>query len=554
MRRFARATLVACCALSLLCAGFGGSQLAAQEKEKKVSKGQPFLVVSVASFERLLDDADYMFSLAGRPELSEMIGGALANVRDLKGLNRDSSVGFMLFLEGLIPEPIGFVPTKDIDEMMKTITIGPVTTNKKEDGLYEIRGPAQSVFAKVVGDYAFIGRSEEALERDFSDPAQYTRRLSASYDIGASFNLRAIPKTSRDLMLDFLRANTEAKVQQRDDEPDAAFKIRRAAEMSNLAGLEMFLQQAEEATLGFNVSSQDKTAFIEMVVTADPKSEYAGLLNELGAARSHFTSLLKNPTAMTASTSMKIDKNGRKFLKEIVSVAEEQLIGAIAKQDGKSSPISELFQSIQTSVDDGRMDAIAQFLGDPPGPFTFAGGIKISEAEKFSTGLIEIIEKLKGRSEFESVQTKVVEHRGVTLNRIQGKNAPEAANRIFGENAGLYIGAGKGVVWFAIGGDEGLPALKKMIDTVTDAPVDDSPVSPMQFVLHLSSWLGLMERPDGTAGPGVELMRESFAGGGGTIRAEIRPLQDGMQFRLSFDEGYIRLVGKSIARNIDRNR
>src|SRR5262249_12497176 len=121
IRRFARATLVACCTLSLFCLGFGSGRLTAEET--KPAKGQPFLVVSVASFERILEDADYMFALAGRPELSEMIGGALANVRDLKGLNRDSSVGFMLFLEGLTPEPIGFVPTKDIDEMMKTITI-----------------------------------------------------------------------------------------------------------------------------------------------------------------------------------------------------------------------------------------------------------------------------------------------------------------------------------------------------------------------------------------------------------------------------------------------
>lgn len=558
IRRFGRATLVAICALSMLCLGWSGSRLEAQETEKKVSKGQPFLVVSVASFERLLEDADYMFALAGRPELSEMIGGALANVRDLKGLNRDSSVGFMLFLEGLTPEPIGFVPTKDIDEMMKTITIGPVSTNKKEDGLYEIRGPNQSVFAKVVGDYAFVARSEAALERDFSDPAQYTRRLSANYDIAASLNLRAIPKASRDLLLDFLRANTEAKVQQRDDEPDAAFRVRRAAEMSNLEGMEMFLKQAEEATLGFNVSSSDKQAFLEMVVTADPKSEYAKLLNELGTSRSQFTSLLKNSAPLTASASVKIDKNGRKFLSELASVAEEQLVGALAKpankDEAKASPIAQMFESIQSSVTDGRLDFVAQFLGDPPGPFTFAGGIKISEAEKFNAGLTEIFEKLKGKSEFESVQTNVVEHRGVILHRLQGKSVPETADRIFGKDHGLYIGAGNGVVWFAIGGDEGLPTLKRLIDSVTDAPVDDNPVLPAQFVVHLSSWLGLMERPDGSANPVVELMRDSFAQGGGTVRADIKPLQDGMQARLSVDEGFIRLVGKAIAKRIDGNR
>ncbi|MES2793420.1 MAG: hypothetical protein V4719_27660, partial [Planctomycetota bacterium] len=181
IRRCVRATVAVVCTVALLCSGFAVNQLPAQEK--KQAKGQPFLVVSVASFERLMEDADFMFASAGRPELSEMIGGALSNVRDLKGLNRDSAAGLLLFLDGLTPQPIGFVPVKDIDEMLKTVTVGPVSTNKIEEGLYEIRGPNQSVFAKISGDYAFIARNQEALERDLSDPAQYTRRLSASYDV-----------------------------------------------------------------------------------------------------------------------------------------------------------------------------------------------------------------------------------------------------------------------------------------------------------------------------------------------------------------------------------
>ncbi|MDB5338038.1 MAG: hypothetical protein JWN70_3657 [Planctomycetaceae bacterium] len=556
IHRCVRATLVAWCAVALLCSGAALNPLQAQEK-KKEAKGQPFLVVSVASFERLMEDADFIFASAGRPELSEMIGGALSNVRDLKGLNRDSTAGLLLFLDGLTPVPIGFVPVKDIDEMMKTITVGPVTTNKIEDGLYEIRGGRQSLFAKISGDYAFVSQKQENLERDLSDPTQYTRRLSASYDVAVSVNLRAIPKPSRELLLDFLRASTEASLQQRDGEPDSAFRIRKAAATVNQENTEMFLTQAEEATLGFNVSSAEKAAFLELVVTADPKSEYAKVLNELGTSRSRFTPLLKNSTPLTASAALMVDKNGRKFIKELLTVAEQNLIGELdksaSKDETKVSPISELFKSVQASVADGKLDFVAQFVGDPPGPFTFAGGLTIAESEKFNIGLTEIFERLKGKSEFESVQTNVLEHRGVILHRLQGKRVPDNnADRLFGKDHGLYIGSGNGILWFAIGGENGLPVLKSMIDTVTDAPADDNPVMPAQIVVHLSSWLGLMERPDGTANPVVELMRESFAQGGGTIRAEIKPIQDGMQLRLNADEGFIRLVGKAIGKRIDQ--
>lgn len=557
IRRCVRATVVAWCALALVWSGLANSPLQAQDK-KKQAKGQPFLVVSVASFERLMEDADFVFALAGRPELSELIGGALSNVRDLKGLNRDSTAGLLLFLDGLTPQPIGFVPVKDIDEMMKTVTLGPISTNKLEEGLYEIRGPNRAVYAKLNGGYAFIANSQAALERDLVDPAQYTRRLSASYDVAVSLNLKAIPKSSRDLLIDFLRASTEASLQQRDDEPDSLFRIRRAGGIANLESTEMFLTQADEATLGFNVSSADKVAFLEVIVTADPKSEYAKLLNELGSSRSQFSSLLKSPAPLTAAAALMVDKNGRKFLKELMSVAEKELIGeldrAATKADSKPSPIAELFKSVQASIADGKLDFVAQFVGDPPGPFTFAGAVKIAEAEQFNVGLAEIFGKLKGKSEFESVETNVAEHRGVVLHRLQGKNVPANANRLFGQNHGLYIGAGNGAVWYAIGAENALPTLTRMIDAVADAPVDDNPVLPMQFVVHLSSWLALMERPDGTANPIVELMRESFTGGTGTVRIDLKPIPDGAQFRINADEGLIRLVGKAIAKRIDERR
>ncbi|MES2793421.1 MAG: hypothetical protein V4719_27665, partial [Planctomycetota bacterium] len=371
-----------------------------------------------------------------------------------------------------------------------------------------------------------------------------------------SLNLRAIPKASRDLLLDFLRASTEASLQQRDEEPDSVYRIRKAAGIANLESTEMFFTQAEEATIGFNVSAEDKAAFLELVITADPKSAYAKLLNELGTSRSRFTPLLRNSAPLTASASTMVDKNGRKFLKELMDVAEKELIGQLdkpaAKGETKASPIAELFKSVQTSVAEGKLDFAAQFLGDPPGPFTFAGGVQIAETDKFNVGLTEIFERLKGKSEFESVQTNIAEHRGVILHRLQGKGVPENANRLFGKDHGLYIGAGNGILWFAIGAETALPTLKTMIDTVTDAPPDDNPVMPAQVVVHLSSWLGIMASPDGSVSPMVELMQESFAGGGGTIRAELKPIPDGMQLRLNADEGLIRLVGKAIGKRIDR--
>lgn len=531
----------------LLC-GLLASPLSAQEKSKPKSDA-PFLVVNVASLERLLANMDYMFASAERPELSEMVTGALSNVRDLKGFQREKSFGMLLFLNGFVPEPIGYMPVDDIEEFTKTAQVGPITTKKISEDRYELIGPVQSLQLKVVDGYAYIARNEAALNRTFDNPAKYTQRLTNSYDVSASLNMRAIPKSTRDFFLDFIRANSEANAQQRDNEPEAAFRLRRAAEMNNIENTEMLLGQAEEITLGWTVSAQDRQSYVEMVVIASPKSDYAKFLNQIGTTRSRFAPLLSLPAPMTFSMASILDPNGRSFLSEALAVAEKETLSRLVKNtDGTTpdSPIAELYQSLRATMEAGQMDACVQLLGEPPGPFSVVGGVRLSDSDKFQRGITEILEKLKGRPELESVELNIAEHKGVQLHRVQGKASDDkGVTRFLGQDAGLYVGTGDGIVWFALGGEDALPALKEQIDVVAAAPTRDAPAPPMEFVLHLSSflWLADTENGDQTA---QQLFRDAFAQGGDAIRMEMKPLPDGARFRLTFEEGFIRLVGKSI--------
>lgn len=542
---------------------FSVAELQAQQpKQKRLSKTPPFLVCCAASVERLLDDADYIFEIAERPELSEVIGGELSAVRDLKGLNRDSSVGLLVFLDGLIPEPVGFVPVKDIDEMLATVSKGPVTTNKKQDGLIEILGGNQTLFARVVGDYAFIGRTESALAREFSDPAQHTQRLAASYDFAASLNLKAIPKPTRDLILGLFRAGVEVQLQQRDGEPDASFRLRQAAARANLELAEMLGTQAEEITVGFNVSAEEKNAYAEMVMTADPKTELAKYLNELGGAHCQFASMLDSPAHMTIGVCLKFDKVARNYLQEWISIVSGKTIQGFRKKNPKATeaevgPIGDLFHSLDATLKQGKLDLVLQLRGAHPGPYTLVGGMRLAHTDRFNTGVAEILKRMTPTKEVQLVEASAAVYREVIVHKLKyGKNrVPEgAAARLFGKDYCWLLGAGNGSVWIALGGDESLPILKTAIDHVLDAPINDNPVAPVQIALHLATLVDLLDEPDGTANPLADVLRESFANGGGTIRAELQPRAHGAKVRVTFDEGYIKLVGKLMAKQIDERR
>jgi hypothetical protein len=123
----------------------------------------PLLIVNAASFERLLGQVATTFEAAGRPELAESLGGQLARVNDLKGLNRNQSMGVMLYLTGFSPTTVAYVPVKNIDDLMKTVELGPVSTTKVGEDRYEVKARQQTLYVKMQGTYAFVSNDSSAV-------------------------------------------------------------------------------------------------------------------------------------------------------------------------------------------------------------------------------------------------------------------------------------------------------------------------------------------------------------------------------------------------------
>src|SRR5690606_30116430 len=157
----------------------------------------PLAIINFAGVDRLLQDADYIFALADRPEISDLLRGFTAQVDDFKGLRRDKPFGLFIFTaEGLVPTPIpvGYLPVDNIDDFLQTVQIGPFEAQKiiGEEDRYEIFAPGQKLEARVVHGYAFIAQNAAALDRKFPDPAAVTSVLTARYDICAHADLNTI--------------------------------------------------------------------------------------------------------------------------------------------------------------------------------------------------------------------------------------------------------------------------------------------------------------------------------------------------------------------------
>ncbi|MCY2962728.1 MAG: hypothetical protein NT069_03600 [Planctomycetota bacterium] len=515
----------------------------------------PLVIINAASFERLMSQAVTTFEAAGRPELAETLGGGLARVNDLKGLTRNQSVGVMIYLNGLSPSAVAYVPVKNIGDLLKTVELAPVTTKKISETQYEIMGQRQTIYVRLQGDYAFVSNESAALDGEIPDPVQVTRRLSAQYDLSAAINLKGLDPNTRSLFYNIFKAQAENGLQRRDNEPEAAYELRRAEGERTLASVEILLNQGDEILVGWTVSQAEKVAALEIVTTATPGSEYASYFNELKGARSRFSNLLNTQSPLSVSMSWKLDKPSRKSLRKMLAVAQKEMLGNLAKGDDTAAdqdhPIRQLVQVLDATFVEGHADLIAQMVGTPPGPYSLVGGIKMNDSGTLTKALEDILGRLKGRPQFSDVRLNASTHKGINIHRLEPAQTGSGENRdrMFGGKPAIYLAVDDQVLWFAVGADNAPVELKRAIDRASE-PAKDGTTIPFQLVMNFASWTEIFDPEQRTTGF-AGLARKSFSKGGDSLRLEVLPITDGARFRIQFDEAFLRLAGSAIARQMD---
>lgn len=288
---------------------------------KKVAGDRPVAVINVASANRMLQDVEATFKSAEKPQIYELIKGFLGNVNDLKGIDRDKPFGVMLFVTAGIPPsitPVGFVPVKDMNAVLKMFANGPFRAKKvaEKKNRYEIEGPGDTLYVAVHGEYAYVSNNEASLDVTFPDPTKLAAALAKRYDISASVNFNAVSDVSRKLFAVYLRTSAEGELQQRDGEPEMTYRARRARGMRDIEWVEALLLHCETIKIGLDASAEKKTIVLEAALEARGKSKLAKMVKQIGARRSYFDNLLSQKVPLSASISWGLTKYDAKVLAE----------------------------------------------------------------------------------------------------------------------------------------------------------------------------------------------------------------------------------------------
>lgn len=562
----------------------------------------PFVVFSVASVDRTLTDIAWMFESVNRKDMLDVLGGLLGQAGDLKGIDRTKPFGQVVFLQtdALPPRPafVFFAPIENLEDLLKTIARAPVApqpvTGRKDQ--YDIYSPDLNrtvATLRVIGNYAYAVPTEFADILDvLPDMRTLADQLAARYDVALTVQVKAIPKGVREVFVNFLRTQAEIDLQRRDDEDEAEYLVRRANGLNGLELIEQVVLDGEDLTLGWNAEPEKRSGYFEGTLNAAPDSPFAKFLSEVGGKASMFTPLREEDRPLTVNISWVMNQREQKALSGLLQAAKVKLSQELPDLAREGGPIEQMHNSLQATIDNGHFDLFFQFAAPDVQEFVFLGGLKLAGAQAFGQALEQFLQGVIVRiqdlaqsnpsavGDAPQILPNAESHQGVTFHKIVPKQVPSNEQRLYGGTPDVYVGVSSRALWWAVGRDEALPTLKASLDALLTAPPLEREAGgnvPLSVTVRVAPWLELPQPPpseeDFNTGDDREdrrtrrlrqrmqqrreitreLAQEAFTPSD-KIRIEGRPLESGFRVRVHLDEGFIKLLGLSIAREYDRSQ
>ncbi|MCA9036071.1 MAG: hypothetical protein KDA91_13130 [Planctomycetaceae bacterium] len=585
---------------------------------------RPLATITFASVERLLTEGEYIFDAAGQPDAFATIAkGANEFLDQLPGLDKSKPAGLMIYLPAIIPpipEVFLFLPTADFEDVTrfteKVLERAPVVGGKQaEEGRYEVVGPRRTWYVKMQGNYAIIpvgpNATPEMLDREIPAPDALLATQAQLYDVSITLDLASIPPLTRTLLTTVLTAGISSQMQQRDEEPDSAYQIRRAEGDRALAALQQILDECDRMIFALNVDAEEHAVNMDMVIDAKKGTKFFDEILESTTKPSYFIPLLDDSAAASFSMSSIINERDRnayiRMLEgvkgEVVRVISENDLGPVPDENG---PIGQALSGLQATLDAAHVDAFGQFYSDSEDKLAIVGALRLEQGDAIALGLTDLLGRLQDVAEvtekFE-ITSAYGQHQGIVFHRLVPKQIPPMLSELFGRNPGLTFGAGDRTLWLALGGEPSYDTVTGVMDQLQHAlenPQDRTSPANFRVIVNVNQLIEMQKRvagamssdngttddtpdqvvetsredkpvltnPSNTSGEtparsrsnsrrsqrraiAGRIFTETMAEGDDRIEIDFQPTDSGGRMRIRLEEGFVRVFGRLIANAVN---
>ena len=246
-------------------------------------------------------------------------------------------------------------------------------------------------FGRYYDNVLYKAAFEELLEMELPTSGSVTTSISSENDLGFDAYLDRIPVGIRQLGWNMLSAAIGTQLQQRDDEPETSYNMRRSSgdlglalskavlfDIDNSSGWMRFASADDDSLRGeFRIRSRNNSELTEQLQSAAGLSQFAPILNDNAAATIHVCLRFPEeaPAAMLAAGTWlqeEIDReskgdpgmvNAARVLSEtLAGIADHRNLELLAKAGWSDSSGGVLYGGVQVSENPDLLRSLHYFM------------------------------------------------------------------------------------------------------------------------------------------------------------------------------------------------
>jgi hypothetical protein len=524
-------------------------------------------VVALAPYERLMDDVNFLGSLAGKPDSGQMIEGLLAMFTQGKGsavLDKKQPWGVIVRTDGNAFLPIACLPIANPDDLLDIAKMHGATVNDGIDGVTEVVLPNEkSLHMKHKDGWAFVSMSPAPLANLLDSPGEKLSGLVTEHDIALRVSMKDVPPMYRQFAIAAMQAGMQESMKQQAEESDDQYELRQKMTEAQMEQMVRMINEMDSASVGLAIDAQQQRTYLDFSYKFVPGSKMAEQFAAYGEPRTNFAGFYQPDAAATMTFATKADPEAiaadlaqaeammhtmrEQFNKEIDKNTDVQ---DPAVREAIKSAFGDWFDAFLATMKAGEMDSGgALHLGADS--LTLVVGSHVKDATKVESGLKKLDEAAKKSPEFPGIQWNAASHAGVNFHTltIPVPAEFESPRRLLGSEANIAVGIGSEAVYIAAGRDN-LEAIKKAIDASAAEPGKSVPPFELAISLGQIMEIAAAEAPDDDKKKVLEAVAQMLrtqAQGRDHVRVVGQLIPNGLRYRLEAEEGVLRAIGKAAA-------
>jgi hypothetical protein len=240
---------------------------------------------------RLLDEA-------GQPELTAVLEAQIQETLGIAGLDRQRPLAQLWTWVNVDPSfgAVLVLPVQDVQTAVPLISLGIARVTETSDGWFEVERPGAPYLLHARGGHLWCGNARGTLDALAQRPQGWLSTVLGSAAVAFQIDFQQIPQSIRTNWSREWKAAVQPALQQRDDEPPAAYQWRRSLVSPCVDLIALIPVEAQAWTTRFRVDDKSAQVTITSRITPQPRSGLSRRLRQWSACTSTLQRL-DDPTA-----------------------------------------------------------------------------------------------------------------------------------------------------------------------------------------------------------------------------------------------------------------